>query len=61
MKPTSWIKPGETGCLAVVAFRVYKSDSVFKKMREFLEKFYLEPDKILQTESLVSDDEDDVL
>ena len=47
-----------------ITLKVFKGDTpnnVFKKMREFLEKFYVEPDKTPPTESLASDDEGEVL
>ena len=47
-----------------MALKVFKGDTpnnVFKKMGEFLERFYVEPDKIPPTESFVSDNEGKVL
>ena len=47
-----------------ITLKVFKGDTpdhVFKKMWEFLERFYVEPDKTPPTESLASDDEGEVL
>ena len=47
-----------------ITLKVFKGDTpdnVFKKMGEFLERFYVEPDKIPPTENLASDDEGEVL
>ena len=47
-----------------IALKVFKGDTpdnVFKKMGEFLERFYVEPNKIPPAESLASDDEGEVL
>ena len=41
-------------------FKVDTPDNVFIKMGEFLERFYVEPNKISPTESLTSDDEGEV-
>ena len=47
-----------------ITLKVFKGDTrdnVFKKMGGFLERFYVEPDKIPPTESLASEDEGEVL
>ena len=57
--------PNPQGGLEIsITLKVFKGDTpdnVFKKMGEFLERFYVEPDKILPIESLASDDEGEVL
>ena len=56
--------PIPKGGLEIPIYRkVFKGDTpdnVFKKMGEFLERFYVEPDKIPPTESLACDDEGEV-
>ena len=57
--------PSPQGGLVIpITLKVFKGntpENVFKKVGEFLESFYEEPDKIPPTESLATDDEGEVL